>query len=217
MKQAFAHEASPVMVKVLFTGAVLSLASLFFLKGLTLAVALITLAAMGFTAFFFRDPARIPPEGEKNVLAPADGKIIDISSRFENEYLNGDCLRISIFMSLWNVHVNRVPVNGIVEHVAYRKGRFLAAFRNEAPEMNEMRSIGINTGTHKVLVRQIAGTIARRIRTYKEKGDSVRAGEKLGLIAFGSRVDIYLPPGFAGKVSLGQTTRAGESILGVLP
>lgn len=205
------------MQTTLIAGGAASIASLLFMKEILFAVAVATVAVIVFTAFFFRDPARRPPAGEKNVLAPADGRIIDISVRPETEYLHGDCLRISIFMSLWNVHVNRVPVSGVVEHIAYRKGRFLAAFRDEAAEANEMRSIGINTGSHKVLVRQVAGTVARRIRTFTEKGDLVRAGDKLGMIAFGSRVDLCLPREFVGNVNLGQTTRSGESILGVLP
>lgn len=212
-----ARESAPVLKKIFFAAAILLAGAVFFAEKQVLAVMAFAFAAVGFTAFFFRDPTRVPPEGEKNVLAPADGKIIDISTRPEDEYLKEECLRISIFMNIWNVHVNRVPVSGVVEHVAYKKGTFLAAFRDEAAVQNEMRSIGINTGNYRVLVRQVAGTVARRIRTYKSRGDLVRAGERLGLIAFGSRVDIHLPRNFTPQVSLGQKTRAGESILGVLP
>ncbi len=184
--------------------------------GLGLAFGLLTVAAVSFILFFFRDPYRTAPEGENLVLAPADGKIIDVSQQTGEEFVEGGCIRISIFMSVFNVHVNRVPVAGVVEYMKYHPGRFFAAFKEKAARSNEMQSIGINTGRHRVLVRQIAGVIARRIRTSVDVGDRVACSSKLGMIVFGSRVDIFLPRECRVGVQPGQRTRAGESILGVL-
>ncbi|MFQ6104404.1 MAG: phosphatidylserine decarboxylase family protein [Candidatus Glassbacteria bacterium] len=210
-------ESFSLILYILLIGGALTVLTAFITMGIAIVVALLITASIFFITFFFRDPVRNSPTGDKLVISPADGEIIDISPRKEDEYIRDDCIRISIFMSLWNVHINRIPVSGVVDYMKYHSGRFFAAFREHASFKNEMQSIGINTGDHRILIRQIAGILARRIRTYAEKGDRVIAGDKLGLIAFGSRVDVFLPQASMISVRLGQKTRGGESILGELP
>jgi phosphatidylserine decarboxylase len=216
MTTGIASEAGAVLKFAVTAGVIFTAVFSVFNSVLALVTGLSTLAAVSFTLFFFRDPSRHVPAGENLVLAPADGKIIDISAQRVEEFVGGECTRISIFMSLFNVHVNRVPVDGVVEYEQYHPGRFFAAFKESAARRNEMQSIGINTGRHRVLVRQIAGVVARRIRTYTGVGDRVICGSKLGMIVFGSRVDVFLPRGCRIDARPGQRTTAGVSVLGVL-
>jgi len=169
-----------------------------------------------FLVFFFRDPVRIAPEGENLIIAPADGKIIKLEKIYENRYLKENVTKISIFMSLFNVHVNRVPVTGTVEKINYNKGKFISAFKDKASLDNEQNSIIIDTGRRKIVVKQIAGIIARRIICRISEKQKVRAGEKLGLICFGSRADIFIPGEVEMKIRLGETVKAGKTIIGVL-
>jgi phosphatidylserine decarboxylase len=217
MISGISPEVRPLVGLILSLGIIASLILALFARNAALAAGLLTAVSVSFTIFFFRDPVRVSPAGERLVISPADGTIIDISLRNEEEYVRDECIRISIFMSLWNVHVNRIPVSGVVEYMNYRRGTFKPAFREISSERNEMQSVGIDTGTHRILTRQIAGILARRIRTYLHKGEEVRAGEKLGLIAFGSRVDIFLPRESRIDVKRGEHMKGGESILGELP
>ena len=169
-----------------------------------------------FLVFFFRDPVRIAPEGENLIIAPADGKIIKLEKIYEDRYLKENVTKISIFMSLFNVHVNRVPVTGTVEKINYNKGKFISAFKDKASLDNEQNSIIIDTGRRKIVVKQIAGIIARRIICRISEKQKVRAGEKLGLICFGSRADIFIPGEVEMKIRLGETVKAGKTIIGVL-
>ena len=169
-----------------------------------------------FLVFFFRDPERIAPEGENLIIAPADGKIIKLEKIYEDRYLNTNVTKISIFMSLFNVHVNRVPVTGTVEKIDYNKGKFFSAFKDKASLDNEQNSIIIDTGRRKIVVKQIAGVIARRIICKLSEKQKVKAGEKLGLICFGSRADIFIPGEVEIKIKLGDTVKAGKTIIGVL-
>lgn len=176
-------------------------------------------ALLLFCLYFFRDPNRTPPPGEENVLAPADGRVMDIEELDEAEFVGGRCLRIGIFMSLFNVHVNRSPVSGRVERVSHRPGRFLAAFRPEAARENESNLIGIRTASGlRVAVRQIAGVVARRIVCGCRRGEELARGQRIGMIKFGSRVEVYLPAGAVREVSvrLGDKIRAGASVVAVL-
>lgn len=177
---------------------------------------LITLLAISVIAFF-RDPERHGPSGSDLVVAPADGKVIDISTVDEPSYLHGQALRISIFLSLFDVHVNRYPVSGAVELRQYDPGRFEPAWRRSASSSNERSSTGIDVLGIPVLVRQIAGLAAKRIVTYAKVGDRVRQGERMGLIRFGSRVDVYLPATAAADVGVGQRAVGGVTILARLP
>jgi phosphatidylserine decarboxylase len=167
-------------------------------------------------AYFFRDPERVGERGERLVIAPADGKVVMISEVDEPTFMKARAIRVSIFMNVFNVHVNRYPVTGVVRFVERKAGRFLNAASEESSLQNEQTSIGLETGSNHILVRQIAGLIARRIITDAKEGDHVRQGERMGLIRFGSRVDVFLP--LSAKVSLkvGTTTFAGVTVIGEL-
>lgn len=174
--------------------------------------------AVGFTALtlamtaFFRDPERLGPRGTGLFIAPADGRVVDISKATEDDYLHRSAVKVSIFLSLFDVHVNRYPVSGQVEHSEYAAGRFEPAWRLSASRSNERMSTGIR-GRHPVLVRQIAGLAAKRIVTYCRIGDKVEQGERMGLIRFGSRVDVYLPDGAVIDVRVGQKAVGGITVI----
>jgi phosphatidylserine decarboxylase len=180
--------------------------------GLWLLAFALTLIAV-WVAYFFRDPERTGARGAQLVIAPADGLVLPIVEVDEPTFLHGKALRISIFMNVFNVHVNRYPVDGTVQHVHYNPGKFINAARDKASLENEQMSVGIATPTHKVLVRQIAGLIARRIITYSRVGDSTGQGDRFGLIRFGSRVDVFVPVGTTINVQAGQKTTAGTTVI----
>jgi len=164
-------------------------------------------------AYFFRDPERTGERGGGVVIAPADGRIVMITEVDEPAFLHGKALRISIFMNVFNVHVNRYPVSGTVRFVHYNPGKFLNAATDKSSLENEQMSVGIESGQVRVLVRQIAGLVARRIVTYSREGDVVEQGERMGIIRFGSRVDVFLPTSAAPSVKVGDTTTAGSSVI----
>jgi phosphatidylserine decarboxylase len=166
---------------------------------------------------FFRDPVRHGPRGERLVLAPADGKVVSVIPLAEPAYLGGNSTRVSIFMNVFNVHVNRHPVDGVVEYRAYVRGKFINAAGEKASIDNEQSSIGVRSDYGPILVRQIAGLIARRIVTDPEQGDRVRQGERLGLIRFGSRVDVFVPQRVKVLVQPGEVTKAGLTVIGEWP
>jgi len=168
-------------------------------------------------AYFFRDPERSGPRGADLVISPADGRVIDIKEVDEPAFLQGRAIRISVFMNVFNVHVNRYPVSGKVAYVHYNPGKFLNAAADKASLENEQSSIGVQAGRHRVLFRQIAGLIARRIVTYSREGDDAGQGERMGLIRFGSRVDVFVPVGSVVKVQLGEKPQAGVTVLAELP
>jgi phosphatidylserine decarboxylase len=169
-----------------------------------------------FVLFFFRDPERTVPEGKDAVVSPADGKVIVIKDIYEPDYLKQDVKQISIFLSVFNVHVNRAPVGGNVEVVKYNPGKFHVASVDKASLDNEQTAMVITNGTRKVLVKQIAGLIARRIVCYAKPGDAIKPGERYGLIRFGSRVDIFLPKNAEIKVKLGDRVTGAKDVIGVL-
>ena len=167
-------------------------------------------------ALFFRDPIRVTPVREGIVVAPADGRISMISHTLPPAELGlGDkpLPRVSIFMSVFNCHVNRSPVAGRIDRIAYRPGKFINAELDKASEDNERNSLVISTANGRIGVTQIAGLVARRIVTFVREGQTIGAGERFGLIRFGSRLDVYLPEGTRSLVSEGQTAVAGETIL----
>ncbi|MDZ7373303.1 MAG: phosphatidylserine decarboxylase family protein [candidate division KSB1 bacterium] len=170
-----------------------------------------------FTVYFFRDPDRQGPRGENLVVAPADGKVVEIAEVVPEEYLEGNCLRISIFLSIFDVHVNRAPVSGRVEYFRYHRGEFRPAYRKGTGETNEHTSIGIRTPRGQVLLKQVAGVLARRIVCDLREGDRVEQGERFGMIKFGSRVEVFLPLGSTPRVAVGQKVRGGVDILAELP
>jgi phosphatidylserine decarboxylase len=184
--------------------------------GLWLAALVLLLLAL-WVAYFFRDPERIGDRGPSLVVSPADGKLIMITEVDEPGFVKGRAIRLSIFMNVFNVHVNRYPVDGVVKFVHYNKGKFFNAAAEKSSLENEQMSVGVDTGRYHILVRQIAGLIARRIVTYSRLGEKVKQGERMGIIRFGSRVDVFIPPGSTIKAKLGDATVAGVTILADLP
>lgn len=181
--------------------------------GATVVLPAIALVVTIWLFVFFRDPERDGPRGERLVVSPADGKVISIARVEETMYLHADATRISIFMNVFNVHVNRYPVAGEIEVVHYNPGQFLVASDEKASLVNEQSSVGIKSPGGPVLVRQIAGMVARRIVTDGNPGDEVRQGDRMGMIRFGSRVDVFLQPEAQVRVALGQTVHAGLTVL----
>jgi phosphatidylserine decarboxylase len=176
----------------------------------------VTLVAL-WVAYFFRDPERTGERGKHLVLAPADGKVVDIREVDEPTFIRDRALRISIFMNVFDVHVNRYPTEGTVRHVQRSAGRFLNAAGERASVENEQVSIGIESDGTRVLVRQIAGLIARRIHTYGTEGQAVNQGDRMGIIRFGSRVDVFVPVGAIPRVKVGDVTVAGVTVVAERP
>ena len=187
------------------------------LKALLIALAVFLGA---FTLYFFRDPDRIVPDGaaeEGIVVSPADGKVVVIQDVIDDEYLQGPAKQISIFLSPLNVHVNRIPVSGTIDYYQYIKGKYIVAFDDKASEINERTHIGIRNGRTRILFKQIAGAVARRIICQVKVGDEVHVGERFGMIKFGSRMDLIVSPGMMVDVRIGDMVVAGETIICHLP
>ncbi len=177
----------------------------------------ISVSIFVFFAHFFRNPARVTPICDSCIFAPADGTIVAIENVRENEYFLDERIKLSIYMSAINVHLNRVPVNGKVVYNRYHPGQYLVAFHPKASELNERNSIVIErTDGQRVLIRQIAGILARRIRFYLHNEQSVAAGDELGFIKFGSRCDVFLPLDAQIRVQMGQKVKGGETVLAEL-
>ena len=179
------------------------------------AAALVTALCI-FSLWFFRNPGRTSPSGEGLVVAPADGRVVFVGEVDETRYLKAKALKVSIFMSVFDVHVNRAPENGRVSEMHYNKGKFISANLDKASLDNEQNALIIETAKGRVMFVQIAGLIARRIVCWVKPGESLYRGERFGLIMFGSRLDLYLPVGTDVRVKVGDRTRAGETVVGVL-
>lgn len=179
-------------------------------------LALLPAALFLFIAFFFRNPARRILRNEAHVLSPADGKIQAIETINEEAFIKGQALKISIFLSILNVHINRSPVDGRVAYTAYRPGKYLPAFKSHASDINERNTVGIENRRLRVLVHQITGFVARRIVCYPKKGDYLSQGQVFGLIKFGSCTEIIVPSGVRLLVREGQKVKAGITVIGVL-
>lgn len=173
-----------------------------------------------FIIWFFRDPDRTTPNIKNKIISPADGKICLIDKAKPPKELlmdSGEMFRICVFMNVFNVHINRSPVKGTIKKIVYKEGQFLNASLDKASEKNERNSLVIETEDNKeIIVTQIAGLIARRILSFVHDKDKIDIGERFGLIRFGSRVDIYLPEGSKAAVKIGDTVKAGETIIGSL-
>jgi len=173
-----------------------------------------------FTFYFFRDPNRtVPAEAVANpgaVLSPGDGKVVQIIPAVEKEFIGGSVTQVSIFLSPLNVHVNRIPISGSVGYFKYVVGKYVVAFHEKSSELNERTEIGVNTPRGKILFKQIAGYVARRIVCPLRQGDRVTIGERFGMIKFGSRVDVLFPEGSTIRVKVGDVCVGGETIVGVL-
>ncbi len=167
-----------------------------------------------FTTWFFRNPAREIPEGEHVIVSPGDGMVVAIESEFEDRYLKEQSIRVSIFLNVFDVHINRVPIGGIVQNIIYQPGKFMMANSPEASSGNEQNALMLcRPDGVKVLCVQIAGLIARRIVSWVVPGEQVEKGERFGLIRFGSRMDVYVPHTSTIRVQVGSKVKGGSSIL----
>lgn len=211
------NEKTPIAVEGLpFAIPLLILSMVLWYFGLRCSATISTLLTV-FVVWFFRNPERVTPQNPSAVISPADGKIIVAEEVNEEKYLKEKALKISIFMNVFNVHVNRAPYSGKVLDVIYNEGKFISANLDKASMDNEQNAVILDIGSGKrIMFVQIAGLIARRIVCYLKPGDSVEKGKRMGLIRFGSRVDVYLPSGSTMNVKIGDKVVAGETIIGFL-
>jgi phosphatidylserine decarboxylase len=195
-----------------------SVASWFFIewKIVKFGLILLLLFFLVFTLNFFRDPERVTPDGDDLVISPADGVVVQIKDLHEEEYIKGEAVQVSIFMSPLNVHVNRYPITGKVGYFQHFPGEYLVAYEEKSSLRNERTHIGVENDRVKVLFKQIAGYVARRIIANVNVGDEAVAGQRFGMIRFGSRVDVLLPKGVDIRVKLGEKTVAGETVVAVV-
>lgn len=179
-------------------------------------LSIIGLILLGFVIFFFRNPYRRIPEDKNLIISPADGRVLSITEIEEGDFLKTKAIKVSIFLSLFNVHINRAPIEGVVRYTHYRPGQFLPAFKSHASDINERNTIGIEGKGIKVLVHQITGFVARRIVCWVKEGDSLRAGERFGLIKFGSCTEVVVPLDTQIKVKPGEKVKGGITVIGVI-
>lgn len=216
MKNSFSarSESLPFILPALFLGAFfIGLGWLTPLAWLSL----VPFAFAGYAVFFFRDPRRIIPSDPNAVVSGADGAIVGVDDLESSLYYDGPCKRVSIFLSLFDVHINRAPVSGTVRRLEYRQGKFLDARLAETTDVNEANTVYMDTVFGPVTVRQIAGLVARRIVCRCEAGDTLHRGQQFGMIKFGSRTEIYLPPHAEVLVQPGQRVKAGETVVARFP
>jgi phosphatidylserine decarboxylase len=195
-----------------YIGALLGLGAIALVLRLDALGALLVLLGL-FTTFFFRDPARAIPQGQGLVVSPADGRVVQVVPAPPDHPLGDGVTQVSIFLSVFDVHINRAPIAGRIAAFEHHPGEFLPAFDHKASLRNEQTSITIEDGMGRVLFKQIAGLIARRIVFRKHLNDTVSAGERVGLIKFGSRVDLFLPRGVSVQVKVGDRVQGGASVV----
>lgn len=209
------------IIIMLLAGFILITLSAFFIRG-WISIFLFGLGVLlvVMTFVFFRDPERKIPdeviENESIILSPADGKVVDISETFENYYLKDSCIRISIFLSPLDVHINRSPITGIVEFYKYIKGDYLVAYHPKSSELNEQSIVGVKNKHGKVVFKQIVGILARRLVCDLKVGDSIKAGQRFGMMKFGSRMDVFFNKDAELKVKTGDRVIGGVSVLAEL-
>ncbi len=200
-----------------FTFALINLPSFYFisfhLPWLSWLIFIATLGLLLFLISFFRVPARVPTTGENLIICPADGKVVVIEEITDTEYFKDKRLQVSIFMSPANVHRNLNPISGEVVYNQYHKGKYLVAWHPKSSTENERHSVVIRNAKGEILVKQIAGALAKRIVNYLAVGQKVEQSQEMGFIKFGSRVDVLLPPGAAVKVTLNQAVKGGVTVL----
>ena len=214
----FAKEGYPTMALATAIVAVIVYLSFNFINHwVAYLIEVVFIVLWGIVIYFFRDPERISPNGENLVISPADGKVVLIKEIEENIYLNASATQISIFLSPLDVHVNRNPISGKLEYLKYHPGKYLMAWGENASQLNERADFGVlhASGT-KLFFKQITGFLARRIVYHIKEGDALKAGERFGMMKFGSRMDILVPKNVQIKVKVGDRTWAGESILGTI-
>lgn len=177
------------------------------------AIGLVTIGLGLFTLYFFRDPVRSIPQDPGVVVSPADGTVVAIEDLDETEHYEGPCRRISIFLSVFNVHVNRAPYDAQTSQVLYKEGRYINAMSDESSKVNESNAIWLNAAEGPMTVRQVSGAVARRIVCLPTPGETLVRGQKIGMIKFGSRTELYLPPGTEVTVQLRDKVRGGASVV----
>jgi phosphatidylserine decarboxylase len=208
------REGYKIVFQLALTAVIVTLVSLTLAGGwVGLSLCVVFWACTGLAVFFFRDPERQMLSGAREVVSPADGRVIGIDKVDENEFIRGRALRVSIFMSVWNVHVNRAPLEGIVKYLRYQAGRFHVAWSPKALTENEQAVIGIESPWGKILVKQIAGMLARRVVCNLHEGQKVQRGERFGIIKFGSRLEVFVPMNAKTKVRVKEKVRAGETAI----
>jgi phosphatidylserine decarboxylase len=209
------HYGLDVVVKFFIIAVLIVAATLFFTQSGALRYTIFSIVGLAtiFVLNFFRDPDRTTPSGNNIVVSPADGKIVLIKEFYEDEYLKCDAVQVSVFMSPLNVHVNRFPISGEVGYFRYIQGEYLVAFEDKSSERNERTHIGVESNGYKVLFKQIAGAVARRIVAPISVGQLAVMGERFGMIKFGSRVDVIMPKGTRINVKLNENVVAGETVL----
>jgi phosphatidylserine decarboxylase len=214
----FTRYGSDVLLAAVVIAGAVSTAALLFVEAewVRIAVPALAVAVLAFTLWFFRDPERTTPGMDHAVISPADGQVVLVQSVHEEQFFKGEGIQISIFMSPLNVHVNRFPISGTVTYFQHYPGEYLVAYEEKASLRNERTVIGVEDGNTKVLFRQIAGFIARRIVAEVQVGDKAVAGQRFGMIKFGSRVDVIVPTHAEVKVAVGEKTVAGETVLALL-
>lgn len=215
----FAREGIVLILASVVIGLVLTVLALGMSQIPRILLISVAVLGVGFTMYFFRDPARTPPEGsDLLVLAPADGKVVLVENVHEPLYLESRAKQVSIFLSPLNVHVNRAPADGVIEFDTYVPGQYLVAWHEKASELNERSQLGLRHPTgRKILFKQIAGAVARRVVYHITIGDTVEAGERFGIVKFGSRMDVLVPTDVEITISVGEKVRAGETIIGRIP
>lgn len=204
------RERLPFLIGVIVLAVAVAFAKILWLTILTALLALQTI-------WFFRDPRRTIPDGEELIVSPADGKIVEVSEAKEERFLKDRAVKVSIFLNLFDVHVNRIPCTGRIRGIQYQPGKFLAASKALASTENEQNALLLETpsGARLVFV-QVAGLVARRIVCWVKEGDRVQKGDRFGMIRFGSRTDLFLPPGTEIRVRKGQKVKGGSSVIGTL-
>lgn len=215
----FAREGIALIVASVAIGVVLTVLALNMSQIPRILLIAVAVLAVGFTMYFFRDPDRSPPaETGHLVLAPADGKVVLVEEVHEPLYLESSARQVSIFLSPLNVHVNRAPADGVIEFDTYVPGQYLVAWHEKASELNERSQLGLrHPSGRKILFKQIAGAVARRVVYHITIGDTVTAGERFGIVKFGSRMDVLVPTDVEILVSPGDRVTAGETIIGRIP
>lgn len=212
-----AREGWPFVLPILGVAVISWGAALVFDSGWLTGLAVVTTVLACFVLCFFRNPPARIPEDPQVVLSPGQGRVVEIGEVDEPTYMGGRATKISIFLSIFDVHMQRAPVSGSVGHRSYHPGGYAVAWKPKASEENEQASLGIETAAGPVLVRQIAGLVARRILTYPEEGDRVEIGDAIGLIRFGSRVDLFLPSGWQVTCVKGDRVRVGITPVARIP
>mgnify|MGYP006300100401 CR=1 FL=1 len=212
-----AREGFPTIITVFIFSAAVGISLSYGPQWLQFAVYPLLVVLCGLVLFFFRDPDRVSPGGDNLILSPADGKVVLIQEVEESEYIGKRVTQVSIFLSPLDVHVNRVPISGKLEYLNYFPGKYLMAWEDHASELNERAHFGVlhPSGT-KMMFKQITGFLARRIVYHITEGDEIKAGERFGIMKFGSRMDLLLPENVSVRVKKGDRTVAGESVIGEL-